>query len=251
MAIVPFSGLSTGANMVFWISKEMSCPMCQSRLLGREVGGGFALGQDSDLLVRIKGKHIIQAEIHSCQTCRYSGFTKDFLINCLPEIATEFRTQVTPILTGVPGAPQASTPFPDLQYLWAYQSALFLKRPALTLGLLLLRAYWCLRLPPTSNLPAKEMEKRKQKYLPLCIEHLRQSLRGSRNPHLYYLLGELSRRMGNFDDSTAYFEKFLTRPQGAHYLQLATMKLLSAARDRDGREKTMEELLYDHKTESF
>ena len=67
--------------MVVWFSREMSCPMCGSRVSGREVGGGFATGQDSDLLVRMKNKHIIQAEVHTCQSCRYSGYVKDFLID--------------------------------------------------------------------------------------------------------------------------------------------------------------------------
>ncbi|MBI4582634.1 MAG: DUF2225 domain-containing protein [Planctomycetes bacterium] len=224
--------------------------MCLSRLSGREVGGGFALGQDSDLLVRMKGKHIIQAEIHSCQTCRFSGFARDFSINSTPEMGVEFRTRVTPLLATAPSVPPAA-PFPDIQYYWAYHSADFLKRPSLALGLLLLRAYWCLRLPPTSNLPATELDMRRERYLPACVEHLRQSLRGSRNPHLYYLLGELCRRLEMFEDSVAYFEKFLRRPAAARYLQLATLKLMAAARERDGRERTMEEILYDHKSKEF
>jgi hypothetical protein len=117
-------------------------------------------------------------------------------------------------------------------------------------GKRLLRAYWCLRLPASSHLPANTLAKRKEKYLTGCVGHLRQSLRGTRNPHIYYLLGELNRRLGDFDTSQVYFEKFLTKRATAKYLCIAASKLISAVKERDSRDMTMEEILYDHKTES-
>ena len=236
--------------MVVWFTKEVTCPMCGSRLCAREVGSGFAVGQDSDLLVRMKSKHIIQAEIHTCQTCRYSGYVRDFAINTSPEQGSQFRREVTPKLVGGPRTSVSATPLPDVEYYWAYQSAAFLSRPPLKLGLLLLRAYWCLRIAPSSRLPAREVHRRTKRYLHGCMANLRKSLRGSRNPHLYYLLGELNRRAGAFDLSTNYFDKFLSKSQTANYLRQASVKLRAAAEEEDARPRTMEELLYDHKTES-
>jgi uncharacterized protein (DUF2225 family) len=236
--------------MVVWFSREMTCPMCRTRLCGREVGGGFAVGQDSDLLVRMRGKHIIQAEIHTCQNCRYCGYTKDFAINSTPELGERFCAEVTPQLTGGPTGSISSTPLSDIQYYWAYESAKFLNRSSLNLGTRLLRAYWCLRLAPSSHLPQTEIAKRKAKYLAGCIHHFKQSLRGNRNPHLYYLLGELNRRLGDCDVATSYLEKFLAKRSTAKYLRTAANKLVALTNDGDSRELTMEELLYDHKTES-
>jgi hypothetical protein len=224
--------------------------MCRSRLCGREVGGGFAIGQDSDLLVRMKGKHIIQAEIHTCQNCRFSGFTRDFAINTLPETGEQFLNEVTPQLTGAPKGSITSTPLPDVQYYWAFRAGVFLRRPAIHLGDKLLRAYWCLRLPPSSQLPPAKLQSRKAMYLQECIEHFTQSLRGNRNPHLYYLLAELNRRHGDFEASTSLFKKFLTRRDVAKYLKVAAAKLSQCAEERDARDMTMEEILYDQKTES-
>ena len=235
--------------MVVWFSKEMTCPICRTRLCGREVGGGFATGQDSDLFVRMKGKHIIQAEVHTCQECRFSGFTNDFSINSTDYLGDRFRSEVLPQLTGGPGCQITSTPLPDIQYYWAYKSAQFLKRPSTNLGNRLLRAYWCLRLAPSSYLPADELQKRREKYLTGAVLHLRQSLRGNRNPHVYYLLGEINRRLGDFETAKNFFKKFLTRKPTAKYLRIAATKLTTSSEEHDSREFTMEEILYDQKTE--
>lgn len=236
--------------MVVWFTKEVTCPMCGSRLCAREVGSGFAVGQDSDLLVRMKSKHIIQAEIHTCQGCRFSGYLKDFSINSTPELGKRFRHEVMPKLSGGPRGSLSSTPLPDVQYYWSYLSACFLNRSPLKLGIRLLRAYWCLRLSPSRQLPSRELQRRKKLYLAGCVNHLRQSLRGNRNPHLYYLLGELNRRAGNFDVSTFYFEKFLSKDCTVKYLRQAALKLGAVAHEEDSRDRTMEELLYDHTAES-
>lgn len=224
--------------------------MCRSRLCGREVGSGFALEQDSDLLVHMEGKHVIQAEIHTCQTCRFSGYLRDFQINTTPEVGDRFVAEITPRLTGASRRSSSSIPLPDVQYQWAYESARFLGRPSLALGNLLLRAYWCLRMPPSSShLSATEIAERKKEYLTRAIEHFHQSLRGNRNPHLYYLLGELSRRNAQYQAAVGYFEKYLTRRKSTEYLRIAATKLSAMATAGHSREMTMKELFYDHKSE--
>lgn len=229
--------------MIVWYSKELKCPMCGCRLCGREVGGGFAVDQDSDLLVRMKGRHIIQAEIHTCSSCRYSGYTSDFRIKCSSDIGEKFCAEVMPNLKGGPKSAVSSTPLPDVQYQWAYEASTWLGRSNLRLGNLLLRAYWCLRLPPSSHLPGGEIKKRQQKYLGGSIDHFKQTLRGNRDPYRYYLLGELCRRAGQFDLSKTYFNKFLTKKDTANYLQQAAVKLGKLADQSDSKHRTITEMV--------
>ncbi len=56
------------------------------------------MGQDSDLFVRMKGKHIIQAEIHTCHQCRYSGYTEDFFREVSTDERLSFLMNVAPQL---------------------------------------------------------------------------------------------------------------------------------------------------------
>ena len=253
------------APMVIWSTLETSCPICENRVRLREVGSGFAIGQDSDLLVRMEGKHIIQAEIHTCLQCHFSGFGADFLRTISPAARRRFREEVSPTLVDdaaaldapavIPRQSQKSrsstrpeykrTPLPDIQYYWAYRTAEALALPPVAQGLRLLRAYWCLRLDPTARLPAPRLKALRKLYLRGAIQKLRQGVRFEPDPNLTYLIGELCRRNENYLLAISYFRRFLEREGGAMYLKLAAKKLLDAARNRIPEALSMEQVLYD------
>src|SRR5882672_4024317 len=176
--------------MIVWYEVEISCPICAHRLKLRELGGGIALGQDSDLLLRMEGLHIIQAAIHSCLRCKYSGYPDDFGVTIPRPKAERFLVELSSKLSG----PAEGAPPPDLQYYWAYRCASFLERPDRELAERLLRAYWCLRLSPSCDLPALEIESRRKAYLTGAIHHLRQDGGADAAPVRYYLVAELNRR---------------------------------------------------------
>ncbi len=235
--------------MVVWFNIESSCPMCGRRLRLRQVGGGFALGQDSDLLVRMEGRHTIQAAIHTCLGCRYSGYADDFGLSPSEAIAKRFRTEITPRLGGAPAGKMTTTPLPDLQYYWAFRCAAFLGRENGELGERLLRAYWCLRLPPSRDLSPDEVANRRRVYLSGAIHHLREDARDGSTGTKLYLLGELNRRHGEFPIAESYFKRFLDTTGGGRggspkYLRLAAIKLLRATEHCDSRDRTMEEIVY-------
>src|SRR5574341_1033453 len=127
--------------MLVWYNVEAACPICGQRLRLRELGGGFALGQDSDLLVRMEGRHVVQAAVHTCLRCSFSGYAEDFGGNVPRPLAQRFIAEVTPKLGGASPGALASTPLPDLQYYWAFRTAAFLGRGDGELGRRLLRAY--------------------------------------------------------------------------------------------------------------
>ena len=268
--------------MVVWSTFEASCPICANRVRLREVGSGFAVGQDSDLLLRMPGKHIIQAEIHTCNKCNFSGNTTDFLRHTSRAARHRFRKEVSPTLTPEvvidptgqkvrlspsstdKGAPEpaakskgktqlsnsasnsgSKTPLPDVQYYWAFKTAEALALPPTLQGQRLLRAYWCLRLSPSVHLPPRVAEPLKKIYLKGAIQKFRQSLRFERDRNMVYLVAELCRRNKNFLLSASYFHRFLSQEQGASYLKYAATKLITMAQDKIPDEISMEQLLYD------
>ncbi len=239
--------------MVVWSTLEASCPVCGNRTRLREVGSGFTLGQDSDLLVRMSGKHVIQAEVHTCHKCRFSGYTADFLRTLSPAVRQRFLTEVSPSLvdelfTGPRGEPQTSrTPLPDVQYHWASRTAEAIALPPAEQGERWLKAYWCLRLPPSAHLPPAVLKSVKRLYLKWAIVKLRQCLRFEQDRNRVYLVAELCRRNRNFHMAVSYFDRFLEEKEGARYLKQAAAKLLQLARDHVADELTMEEVLYDSK----
>ncbi len=239
--------------MIVWSTIEASCPICSNRTRLREVGSGFVQGQDSDLLVRMGGKHIIQAEIHTCNKCRFSGYASDFVRTISPPARTRFIEEVAPTLVDDPGSttsrglsPQ-KTPLPDVQYHWAARTAEALGLPACEQADRWVRAYWCLRLAPSSYVADALKKSLKKLYLTRAISRLRQGLRSDRDRNRVFLVGELSRRNNNFLMASHYLRRFVERENGAPYLKAAALKLLELSQKRVSQDLTLEEVLYGAK----
>ena len=205
--------------------------MCRNRARIREVGGGFAIGQDTDLLLRMHGKHVIQAEVHTCARCRFSGYAADFLRTISPGAQRRFLDEVSPALED--GASSDG----------ALHVASEASPPQ---GERLVRAYWCLRLPPSLSLPLNTRKSLGKIYLKGAIQKLRQGLRQEGDPSRLYLIGELCRRNENFLLAVSYFRRFLEREDGARYLKQAAVKLIQAARENSPGGMSMEEILYNN-----
>jgi len=224
--------------------------MCGNRTRLREVGSGFTLGQDSDLLVRMGGKHIIQAEVHTCHKCHFSGYSADFMRTVSPATRKRFLEDVSPLLVdelaaGSPGNSEyARTPLPDVQYHWAARTAEAIGLPPGQQGERWIRAYWCLRLAPSSLLPPSVLRCVKRLYLKWAIQKLRQNLRVERDRNRVYLIAELCRRNGNFLLAVSYFRKFIDDENGTLYLKQAAAKLLRLSQNHVCDELTMEDVLY-------
>ncbi len=242
--------------MIVWSTIEANCPMCSHRTRLREVGSGFILGQDSDLLVRMSGKHIIQAEIHTCHKCRFSGYASDFVRTISPETRKRFLEEVSPTLTDDGASSTAKdpspprTPLPDVQYHWAARAAEALDLPPGEQGDRWIRAYWCLRLAPSSYVAPALKKALKKLYLKWAISKLRQGLRTDRDRNRVYLIGELSRRNGNFLMAISYLRRFQEREDGAPYLKIAAQKLVDLAQRRIAADLSLEEVLYDPKPDA-
>ncbi|HLU46431.1 MAG TPA: DUF2225 domain-containing protein [Planctomycetota bacterium] len=239
--------------MVVWSTVETSCPICRHRLRVREVGGGFATGQDTDLLIRMDGKHVIQAEIHSCQNCKFSGLAEDFTSRTVTKTMVDrFVREVVDRLVDDSAQharnwnPAVSrTPLPHVQHFWSALAGDALGLSAGEIGQRYLRAYWSLRLSPSRDLPEAELKVLRKRFLQEAIAHFRHGVRREANRVVVYLIGELCRRNGNFGLAEQYFDRFLYREEGPSYLKQAARKLQKAVRDGDASERTMEEVLYD------
>lgn len=241
-------------SMIVWSTVEAGCPICSRRLRLRELGGGFVVGQDTDLLVRMSGKHLIQAEVHTCSGCKYSGLGRDFLRSVTQDERSRFLQSLSPSLHDTSNvassqeggeAPAAqSTPLPDVQYHWAARAAEVLGLGPTEQGERWLRAYWCLRLPPSSLMAPTLRAARRKHYLRWAISKLRQGLRNDADRNRVYLVAELCRRNGNFLLSETYFRRYLEREQGADYLRRAAQRLLVLAHQRLADELTLEDVLY-------
>lgn len=241
--------------MIVWSTLEASCPICAQRVQLRFPGGAWFTGQDTDLFLRMGPEHVIQVEVQTCPKCRFSGYADDFLAEISPPEALRFVTVLSPLLA------RAREPFrdafvlperrplPDVQYYWAFRRARFLGEGLESQALLLLRAYWCLRIPPSDQLPDPIRESRKKLYLRGAIERFRQLAEKRPEPKLLYITAEICRRNSNFRLAVSYFRRHLLAEGGPRYLRRAAQRLLEAAREKDARDLSMEEILFDRPPE--
>ena len=133
-----------------------------------------------------------------------------------------------------------------IQYYWAAKTAEVLGLSSQEQGERILRAYWCLRIPPTSKLPARSLKRLRKRYLTEAIRKFRQGLRYQKDPHIVYLVAELCRRNSNFLLATRYFRRFFEKgPEASKYLKEAAEKLLRVAEEKLSTELSMEDVLYD------
>jgi hypothetical protein len=229
---------------MIWHNTIIFCPICGKRGEGRQSGGCIPEGQDSDLFVRTQGSvHVIQSEIHMCLDCFYAGTTDDFDIKVSESKKAEFQESLTPKFKR--RMPDGKIVYPHEGYLLAYMSASFLGRDHDVLINRLLRAYWCLRMAPCSQLGYKRITKLKGIYLSQILPLLKQLLKIEFDPRYCYLAAELSRRAEEFEQSKIYFRKFIEyRGQCAEYLKKAATPLYLAAKRCDSAHYSMEVILY-------
>ena len=89
--------------MIVWSSVETSCPVCAHRLRVREVGSGFVVGQDTDLLIRMGQKHVIEAEIQTCPGCLFSAYAREFISHHVDdEMVERFHAEFADLLLAGP-----------------------------------------------------------------------------------------------------------------------------------------------------
>jgi len=235
---------------MIYYTKDIKCPMCLTKFVGREAGGFFIDGQDSDLFVRVQKSplHIIQVEIHSCPSCRFSGMFSDFNLKYAEVVRKEFMQKVHPQLKII--NPRGRTaPIPHEAYEFAFRCALFLKRHMAIQFMLALRAYWCMRLTPSVDLLSyNDLRAYEKTYLQCAtlILDKRLKMKVAVIPKYRYLAGELHRRLGNFESSQKYFKMLMdfTGNLLPDYLKKASKSLYEAAGRGDGRHHSMESVLY-------
>ncbi len=146
----------------------------------------------------------------------------------------------------IPLHPCKRTPMPHIQYYWAAKTGEPLGFSSQEQGERILRAYWCLRVSPSSKLPARNLKQLRKRYLTEAIRKFRQGLRHQKDPNIVYLVAELCRRNGNFLLATGYFRRFFEKSPGAcEYLLQASEKLYLVAKEKLATELSMEEVLYD------
>jgi len=189
------------------------CPVCEEEVPGKVLHSTNQMGQDSDFCPVTMGVHAVPLVINACGNCGYAGYGSDF---SGPEFTPQEKISFLSarIHEGlIPLEARLDHLSSDHAYYLAYLTRRHFKAPPEELGDLLLKASWCLRLD--GGRPRDETAS--SRYRREAIREFRRAVedpaKGAEEQRTFlYLVGELHRREGEFDEAVQAFTRFLEDP---------------------------------------
>ena len=203
--------------------QELTCPACDTTFQVLAVASCSSAGQDSDFRPHYLGLDPLPLFVHTCPTCLFSGYESHFQA----PVSDELRHW----LVEERGLGRLQSDAGSRRYTLAARCRGRAGEEVLTIADLYLRASWCARVE----------EDRAMERLSQCraVERFERALAAGIVPAdqedaITYLVGELYRRLGDFELATAY----LARITEGDLADLATRQL-DLARQADDENTTM------------
>ncbi|AVX20539.1 MULTISPECIES: DUF2225 domain-containing protein [Carboxydocella] len=200
------------SNQIFSVKK--TCPICHTVVeVYRVKSSSYSLiGRDSDFCPQYSGINPLLYQVAVCPQCHYAAPSKTFGTDHPSEEKERLKT-LLPIL-------KAKDPEFKFEPNWTYAAMAFellirtmqiCKKPPHKLAPLFLRTAWCYRFLGNQE---KEIF-----FLELACKHYEENYLNSYTQNemsevrQLYLIGELKRRLGKFDEAIFWFSKVVSHPQ--------------------------------------
>ena len=182
--------------MTTMFDTTIRCPACDTSFQVRTVGSCGAAGQDTDFRPKYWGANPLPHFVHTCPNCLFSGTSGHF------EGAVDDRLRAWLASEKALGtrAPKSAS----ARFALAARCREQARDDALSVADLYLRGSWCAR-----SEGDREVERRCQQ---ATAEHLTAGLEANQVPQeeldtIRYLLGEIHRRLGDFDRAVTLLER--------------------------------------------
>jgi len=201
--------------MTTFQQEDIRCPVCDEEFKAVRITSCGGRGQDTDLRPHFWGFDPLPHFVWTCPTCGVSAYSDEFT-----QLASAVRGWIRKGHLGRPQSKAASR-----RYTLAARCYERAAAPALKVAFLYLRASWCAR--KEGDMAAERLSQRR------AVEYFRQALEtGEANAEeqsqVLYLLGELSRRLGDFEAALSYFDQV---PPGEWAELAARQRALAEAGD--------------------
>ena len=189
--------------------KEFICPICNNKFKTKTVKSKSprVASKDSDFFIRYKTVNPYFYDVCLCNSCGYAAMKSDF-----DKIRSYHKDLILNNIT------KRWTPksYPEIltaeiaieRYKLALLSAITLEKPSSTKAMILLKISWMYRLLDNS----KEIETLRNSLDEFVQAYQNEDfpIYGMQRESLSYLIGDLHRRCGNFDEALRWYSKVLT-----------------------------------------
>ncbi|OMP67801.1 DUF2225 domain-containing protein [Domibacillus epiphyticus] len=208
-------------------NKEIKCPLCEQSFTATKVRKSMVkvAGQDTDFKPLYASGQInpLLYNVHVCRHCGYS-FTDDFSVQFPPGTANILRASVSEHWIEQNYSGERTPTKAIKSYKLALYSGVLKKEKHLTLAGLALRTAWIYR-----DLDQKKEEDR---FLSIAFREYEEAFLSEdvaakmSEVKVLYLLGELSRKLGNNGKAASFFSKVIEQRESTE------KQILEMARDR-------------------
>lgn len=220
---------------------HFTCPVCGAHPQGKKQGGVPVGGdKETDFMPLPQGGGLFE-RILTCVSCGYSGFPEDYQKNFKNSQKKEFIAWDPFMQLGISGEERSSLT-PDQKFHLGYLSKKFFGEKDASLGEMLLHASWAVKYIPEE----RRDHERASFFRKAAIGHFK---RAAEDPKVqkhdrmtfYYLVAELSRREGLFDQAVIFFDRFLSLPSSNKEWMRSAVRLLELSMNQDASSKRFSE----------
>lgn len=226
--------------MTTFHDEAVECPACGSSLQACVITSTNTVGTDSDLMPHTSGLHAVPLMISACD-CGYADFA-----GRMPQTRLTARQKHDLLESDLPHFFAPGRDLPSYRrYELAARARAVLADPPYDLAGLHLRASWCVRLEGADRAESLALE---EFYRRTAVELFRRAVVESALPAedwrtAVYLIAELSRLNGAFDDAVRGFDRFLNEVNDDVNFRRAVQELRRRAELRDRAVARFSELI--------
>ncbi|GAB2866878.1 DUF2225 domain-containing protein [Lentzea nigeriaca] len=178
---------------------KLQCPNCGNNFTVDALTSYTRMGTDTDFRPRTAGADILEYLIHTCASCGFSGHDTHFSGEISREAARLINERLTPLVRD-----ERSTA--SRRYEYAAWIAEWRRQGDRAVADYYLRASWCCR-----ESFGEVRDDQGTYYRNKAIEHFERAIDndecGDNTIAIIYLIGELHRRSGAFDEARSWFVK--------------------------------------------
>ncbi|MGL4655542.1 MAG: DUF2225 domain-containing protein [Sarcina sp.] len=216
-------------NLLF--DKSVICPACQTHFKSRtvKVNAPRIDRKDSDFFITYKGINTYFYDVWICNNCGYSALKVDFeklnskqIEFILQYIKPKWKPKIYPETYDVNIALD--------RYKLALITASIIKKKPSTKGMICLKIAWMYRLLENKNMENSFLEKALLSFENAYSNEIL-PVYGMQKANLLYMIGELNRRLGNYENALRNFSLVLIDEIASHRLKELTRDMRDLIRD--------------------
>jgi len=197
-------------NKSAFFEQQKACPVCQYKFTVTRVRSSacFVIERDTDFSVKYRDINPLLYSIWVCPNCQYANTDREFNEPLRPNELERLKKGLALLRSEEPDFSGERTTQVGLRsFELAIRTAQIRQSPAIVLAGLFLRAAWLCRELGKSETEMKYLKQARNLYQHSFEKEWGRQTAKMSDSRIMYLIGELNRRLGNFEEAVKWFSR--------------------------------------------